>query len=95
MRYTTCTICGGKVLIEGVELKKEMSTCGIERTYWICPHCGFSYTVLLTDEEIRGLMLKRDALKPYFSDPRNTREIKKYMRLSRKIKNKINQLNGK
>lgn len=71
-----CIVCGKEIRMDnvpntcldsapGVQLEKLMYESGIERTFYRCPWCGMEYTVMLTDEEIRALMKKRDKLKGY------------------------------
>lgn len=107
--YTACAMCGkqirmtklpGTVLdrVPTVELNTEMLSSGIERTYYLCPHCKFKYTVMLTDEEIRELMKRRDKLKGYAGiKNKGVREQRKeeYEALDKEIKEKLNMLNDK
>lgn len=75
-----------------------MLASGIERTYYLCPHCGFKYTVMLTDYRIRELMQKRDKLRGYAKYKNNgVRDGKKkeYELLDMKVKEELNILNGK
>lgn len=107
--YSECLECGGKFRvgglpatsvdkIPGIELEKESLTCGIERHFYRCPHCGFEYTVMLTDEEIRALMEKREKLRG-FEKIKNQgvrqQKIQEFETLDREIKKKLNKLNGK
>lgn len=107
--YTECAMCNHKIKmghnpptvldnIPGVRLEKEMMACGIERTFYICPHCGYKYTVMLTDEKIRMLIQKRDRLKG-FANISNAKarqcKQKEYEKLDPQIKEKLNKLNGK
>lgn len=106
--YTECVMCNKKMKIghtpptvldsiPGIKLEKEMLACGIERTYYSCPHCGYKYTVTLTDEETRGLMHERDKLKG-FANIKNAgvrqQKQKEYEELDGTIKEKLNKLNG-
>ena len=98
MQTITCAICGGKFLTIGIELKKEELSCGIEKTYYECPHCGFKYTVIITDQEIRELIKKRNLIKGYASikNPELREQKRKaFERIDKQIKEKLNKLNGK
>lgn len=82
----------------GTQLEKQMYASGIERTFYRCPWCGMEYTVMLTDEEIRELMKKRDALKGYEKIiNQGVREQKKeeFEALDKEIKQKLDVLNSK
>lgn len=81
-----------------VELRKEMLESGIERTFYICPHCDFKYTVMLTDEETRELMKTRNKIKGYAKYKNagvRLRKQEEYEKIDKEIKEKLNKLNGK
>ena len=106
---TTCIMCNKQIkmsgevttvldAVPGAEIKTEMLSCGFERTYYLCPHCGYKYTVMLTDEDISNLMGRREKLKGYAGIKNNgVREKKKneYEALDNEIKEKLNKLNHK
>ena len=83
-------------MVPGVELKKQSLACGLERTYYACPHCGMEYTIMLTDEEIRDLMAQREKFRGYGKiKNQGLREQKRreYLNLDKKIKEKLDLLN--
>lgn len=104
-----CIVCGKEIRMDnvpntyldstqGVQLEKLMYESGIERIFYRCPWCGMEYTVMLTDEEIRALMKKRDKLKGYEKiKNQGIREQKKkeFETLDQEIKEKLEILNKK
>lgn len=106
---TTCVECRKEIrlgqtpntcldMIPGIEMKKQVLACGLERTYYSCPHCGMEYTIMLTDEEIRDLMAQRENLRGHSKiKNQGLREQKRreYLALDKKIKEKLDLLNQK
>lgn len=92
---TTCAKCGKPILVNALEIKKEMYPSGIERTYWICPHegCGQEYTVMLTDEKIRDEFKRRYVLIQSIKAERTERKLKKLQAENRKINKMLMELN--
>ena len=98
MKEINCIMCNKKIDTSSIELKTRRFVSGLEKTYYSCPHCNFEYTIMITDQEIRQLMDKREGLKGYASircgEERRLRE-KEFHNLDAEIKKKLNKLNNK
>ena len=91
-----CVMCGESYLLEGIDLMSERNeVTGLERIYYMCPHCGFEYTVALTDEKIRSLMAKRERLKGLYKQKPTPKKLARINNLSIDIRNLMDKLNQK
>lgn len=68
---------------------------GLERIYYLCPHCGFEYTIALTDQKIRDLMAKRERLKALYKQKPTQKKLARINNLSVDIRNLMDKLNQK
>lgn len=88
-----CAKCEKPILLNGIEVQKEIYPSGIERTFWTCPRCGQEYTVMLTDEKIRDEFKRRDVLIRSIKAERTERKLKKLQAENRKINRMLMELN--
>ena len=89
-----CVMCSKQYIIEGIELMSEINeVTGLERIYYMCPHCGFEYTVALTDEKIRNLMAKRERLRALYKQKPTQKKLARINNLSLDIKQMMDKLN--
>lgn len=96
-RPITCTICGKMFDYCEVELKHRAYTCGFEEDYFECPHCGFEYLGLRTDEESRNWCKERDKIVKQLKAINKTEKeystlLAQYLELVEKIKQRSKQL---
>lgn len=70
---------------------------GIEKVYFVCPHCDKEYVAFYTDDEIRKLQTRIRRVQRRFSDPNDNHEdaAKKEADLKQQIKEKMGVLRVK
>lgn len=76
------------------EFKHDQLVGGMEKTYFICPHCGHEYVAFYTDEEIRRLQEKirkvqRRLASPHYDHAAAARQEAK---IQKQIKEKMDGL---
>lgn len=84
--------CGQQFAVTDMPTKKLNN--GIEKTYFICPHCEREYVCFYTDEEIRKLQVRIRRVQRRFADPNvNWQDAeKKEAALREQIKEKMDAL---
>lgn len=75
-----CEMCGATFFPElksrQIGYAGEGEHDAIHETYFACPECGKHFTVLITDTELRGLIVRRSKLADEFAEAVKTAAVK-------------------
>ena len=89
MNIVYCNEC---IIEFEIKLKTEKVYLDIEKTYFICPHCGFEYVAFYTNKKIRN---KQKKIRVLARDPGKQKEyIKLYEEIEKLMKDLKKQMEG-
>ncbi|GIO57901.1 hypothetical protein [Paenibacillus cineris] len=70
---------------------------GVDKIYFVCPHCQYEYVAFYTDPEIRELQVKIRRIQQRFANPRadTVKAVQREAELKQQIKGKMDALRAR